>query len=128
MKSTEEDEPMKPPKQKEVGVGRVAFKARFDAIKEMVDAGYTTAAIHRRYGSQLGIGYTQLNNYINKFIKDKQTASKEKETQDGNRNDETRNTPAAPPGTTEGNKGEGNKKPSIAETFRSTDDLDDFLS
>lgn len=70
---------MKPPKKKDVGVGRVAFKARLDAIKEMVDAGYTTAAIHRKYGSQLGIGYTQLNNYINKFIKSKPAFNEGKE-------------------------------------------------
>lgn len=72
---------MKSPKKKEVGVGRVAFKARFDAIKEMVDAGYTTAAIHRKYGSQLGIKYTQLNNYINKFIKGKGAVNKTEEKQ-----------------------------------------------
>lgn len=129
MKLTEEDEPMKPPKQKaekrEVGAGRVAFKAkdRFNAIKEMVDAGYTTAAIHRKYGSQLGIGYTQLNNYINKFIKGKPTNQKEKEIQDGSRNEETR--AATETRTAEGRKDEG-RKPSIADMLGSTDDLDDL--
>lgn len=118
---------MKSPKKKRLGAGRVAFLARVGAIKEKIDAGHTMASIYEEYQQQLGIGYKQFVNYINKFIRDKRTNHKEKEVQDGNRNESIKPAiePVAKPA--ERKKDEGGKSSSIADTLRSTDDLDDFL-
>ncbi len=62
---------MKPPKNKRIGSGRVAFLARQDAIKERFNAGYTMAAIYEDYQKELGIGYSQFVNYVNKYIRSK---------------------------------------------------------
>lgn len=113
---------MKSSKDKRLGDGRVAFLARVEVIKEKIDAGHTMASIYEDYQKQLGIGYKQFVNYVNRFIRNKQANHKENE--NGNRNEKTG---TAPPGTAEGSKDEGRKPSSIAETFRSTDDLDDFL-
>lgn len=115
---------MKPSKDKRLGAGRVAFLARVEVIREKIDAGHTMASIYEDYQKTLGIGYKQFVNYVNKFIRNKPTTEKEKEAQDGNRNDETRAAEPAP-GATEGKKDEGRKQ-SIADMLRSTDDLDDL--
>lgn len=62
-----------------LGVGRVAFLARKDAIKEKLDAGYTMVLVYEEYQSRLGIGYAQFVNYVNKFIRGKPAVSKTKE-------------------------------------------------
>ena len=70
---------MKSPKKKRLGAGRVAFLARVGAIKEKIDAGYTMASIYEDYQRDLGIGYKQFVNYVNKFIRDKPTPEKEED-------------------------------------------------
>ena len=80
---------MKSPKKKRLGAGRVAFLARVGPIKERIDAGYTMASIYEDYQRDLGIGYKQFVNYVNKFIRDKRTTEKEKEKPEQNAQAET---------------------------------------
>lgn len=62
---------MKQEIKKELGAGRVAFLARLPAIKEGIEAGRTVMSMYREVGSQLGIGYSQFDRYVNKYIRPK---------------------------------------------------------
>jgi hypothetical protein len=64
---------MKEENKPELGTGRVAFLARLPAIKEAIESGRTVMSVYREYGKQLGIGYTQIDRYVNRFIKNKPT-------------------------------------------------------
>ena|SRR6478735_8544913 len=55
------------------GAGRVAFLARKDEIKEMIDAGHPTSNVYRKHGEKLNISYGQFARYVNKFIRSKPT-------------------------------------------------------
>lgn len=70
---------MKPLKDKRLGAGRVAFLARVGVIKEKINAGHTMASIYEDYQRDLGIGYKQFVNYVNKFVRDKPSAEDEKD-------------------------------------------------
>ena len=53
------------------GAGRVAFLARKQEIKEMIDAGHPIKNVYRKYGDKLNISYGQFARYVNKFIRSK---------------------------------------------------------
>lgn len=53
------------------GAGRVAFLARKDEIKEMIDAGHPSKNVYRKYGEKMNISYGQFARYIAKFIREK---------------------------------------------------------
>lgn len=52
------------------GAGLVAFWARKEEIKEMIDAKHTKRNVYRRYGAAMNISYEQFARYVNKYIKD----------------------------------------------------------
>lgn len=62
---------MKEIPKKELGTGRVAFKARLEEIKKEIEAGRTVMSVYREYGQKVGIGYSQFDRYVNKFIRRK---------------------------------------------------------
>ncbi len=63
-------------KKKRLGAGRVAFLARKEEIKELLDAGHTIITVYEKYQKRFGISYGQFVNYVNKFIKEKPTEKK----------------------------------------------------
>lgn len=56
---------------KELGTGRVAFLARLEEIKQGIEAGRTVMSVYREFGKKVGIGYSQFDRYVNKFIRSK---------------------------------------------------------
>lgn len=66
-------------KKKRLGAGRVAFLARKEAIKAKIDAGHTMITVYEEHQKQLGIGYGQFVNYVNKFIRSKPSEAKSPE-------------------------------------------------
>ena len=63
---------MEPSEDKRLGAGRVAFLARIDTFREMIEAGNTMQVIYEKYQSHLGIGYNQFVNYVNRYIRKKE--------------------------------------------------------
>ena len=52
------------PKKVYRGAGRVAFLARLDDFRKLIDAGHPLRAIYDDYAEQLGIGYPQFTKYV----------------------------------------------------------------
>ena len=55
------------PKTTSRGAGRVAFLARLDNIREMVQAGYPVISIYEQYGDGMGISYSQFARYVARY-------------------------------------------------------------
>jgi hypothetical protein len=53
------------------GAGRVAFLARIEDIRKMIDAGYTLLVIYEKYEKSLKIGYSQFARYVTRYIRSK---------------------------------------------------------
>jgi hypothetical protein len=53
------------------GAGRVAFLARIEEFRKMIDAGYTLLAIYEKYEKPLKIGYSQFARYVTRYIRSK---------------------------------------------------------
>ncbi|EEJ6365847.1 TraK family protein [Escherichia coli] len=51
------------------GAGRVAFLARLDDIRKLLDAGHPLRAIYKDFADHLGIGYPQFTRYVGKYIR-----------------------------------------------------------
>ena len=68
---------MKPGESKELGAGRVAFKARLDAIKREIEAERTVMSVWREYKNLVNISYSQFDRYVNRYIKEKPGREKE---------------------------------------------------
>lgn len=58
-------------KGKRLGAGRVAFLARIEIFREKITAGHTMQMVYEEHQDQLGIGYSQFVNYINRYIRKK---------------------------------------------------------
>jgi hypothetical protein len=56
--------PKTPPR----GAGRVAFLARLDSIRKMVEAGYPVISIYEQYGEGIGISYSQFARYVVRYV------------------------------------------------------------
>ena len=56
---------------KRLGTGKIAFRAREDAIRKKIEAGYTVAMLHDEYKNEIGINYGQFLNYVNRYIRRK---------------------------------------------------------
>lgn len=72
---------MKEIPKKELGTGRVAFLARKEDVKREVETGRTVMSIYREFGPKMGIGYSQFDRYVNKFIRSKPTEKPSTETE-----------------------------------------------
>lgn len=82
----------KPPtKAHRKGAGRVAFLARKDLFRSLLDAGHPQRAIYDDHGADLGISYSQFNRYVGQYLI-------EKETTDGHQNEVTPGSVSPPPG------------------------------
>ena len=53
------------------GAGRVAFLARIEDIRKMIDAGYTLLVIYEKYEKHLKISYSQFARYVTRYIRSK---------------------------------------------------------
>lgn len=51
------------------GLGRVAFLAHADKIRELIVAGYSLQSIYDDHQKALGIGYPQFTRYVRKYLK-----------------------------------------------------------
>jgi hypothetical protein len=71
---------MQEKKRKRPGSGKVAFMARFDAIKAKIDAYHSIAEVYEDYQDVVPIGYGQFRNYVNHYIKGKSTKKKPADT------------------------------------------------
>lgn len=60
---------MKEPKKAIRGSGRVAFLARLEGIKTMVQEGHPLLSIYQTYESDLPFRYSQFVKYVNRYIK-----------------------------------------------------------
>lgn len=58
------------------GGGRVAFLARKDGIRQMIDAGYPLFAIFKEHEKEMNISYSQFTRYVTKFIRSNPTEDK----------------------------------------------------
>lgn len=70
---------MKSSKEKRLGTGRVAFLARIEIFKEKINAGHTIASVYEDHQEDLGIGYKQFVNYVNRYIKFEKQEEKKRE-------------------------------------------------
>jgi len=61
------------PKQHRKGDGRVAFLARADLFRTLVDAGHPQRSIYDDHAADLGISYSQFNRYVGKYLLGKAT-------------------------------------------------------
>ncbi|OOV93541.1 TraK family protein [Pseudomonas sp. MF4836] len=57
------------PKKVYRGAGRVAFLARLDDFRKLIDAGHPLRAIYDDYAEQLGIGYPQFTKYVGRYVR-----------------------------------------------------------
>lgn len=53
------------------GVGRVAFLARIDDFRNLLEAGHSLLAIYEIHGDELGISYSQFARYVTKYLRSK---------------------------------------------------------
>ncbi|HHX3564566.1 TPA: TraK family protein [Klebsiella pneumoniae] len=60
------------PKKVHRGAGRVAFLARLDDFRKLLDAGHPLRAIYDDFADQLGIGYPQFTKYVGRYINRKE--------------------------------------------------------
>ena len=119
------------------GAGRVSFLARKESIQKMLDEGYPLTAIYKQHKSDLNISYGQFTRYIQKYFRNEDhaddktratkgapgklvaagdTNQKEKEVQDGSRNEKT---------GTKGKRNEERKSINLKDAFE-TENTDDF--
>lgn len=63
-------------KKKVRGAGRVAFLARQEGIKKMIEAGHPLVSVYQEYEDELTIKYGQFAKYVNKFIRNKSPENK----------------------------------------------------
>lgn len=74
---------MKSSKEKRLGAGRVAFLARIEIFKEKILAGHTIASVFEEHEKELGIGYKQFVNYVNRYIRSKPDANSGRAREEG---------------------------------------------
>ena len=60
---------MKESKKAVRGSGRVAFIARIEGIKKMVEEGHPLLSIYQTYENDLPFRYSQFVKYVNRYIK-----------------------------------------------------------
>jgi hypothetical protein len=51
------------------GVGRVAFLARLEEFRKLVDAGWPITCIYEDHGASTGLSYSQFVRYIGKYLR-----------------------------------------------------------
>lgn len=51
------------------GTGRIAFLARLDEFRRLLEAGHPQRSIYDEYAAVLGISYSQFNRYVIKYLK-----------------------------------------------------------
>lgn len=51
------------------GVGRVAFLARLDEFRKLVNAGWPITIIYEDHGSSTGLSYSQFVRYVGKYLR-----------------------------------------------------------
>jgi len=56
------------PKTHRKGAGRVAFLARADLFRSLVEAGHPQRSIYDDHAADLGISYSQFNRYVGKYL------------------------------------------------------------
>lgn len=61
------------------GEGRVAFLAKKDAIKKMVDEGYPVLFIYRKFEKEVKVEYSQFARYVRKYIRSETNEPKKQE-------------------------------------------------
>lgn len=57
------------------GVGRVAFLARLDEFRKLVDAGWPITIIYEDHGTSTGLSYSQFVRYVGKYLRTPSTRS-----------------------------------------------------
>lgn len=50
------------------GQGRVAFLAKADKFRELLEAGHAQRAIYDEHETELGISYSQFNRYVARYL------------------------------------------------------------
>lgn len=51
------------------GVGRVAFLARLDEFRRLIEAGWPITLIYEDHGTSTGLSYSQFARYIGKYVR-----------------------------------------------------------
>lgn len=72
------DEPVKMRR----GVGRVAFLARLEEFRKLVDAGWPITSIYEDHGPSTGLSYSQFVRYIGKYLRTPPTRNRSDEQPD----------------------------------------------
>ncbi len=57
------------PEKKRRGIGRVAFLARLDEFRKLIEAGWPITFIYEDHGKSIGLSYSQFARYIGKYIR-----------------------------------------------------------
>lgn len=61
------------------GVGRVAFLARLEEFRKLVDAGWPITSIYEDHGASTGLSYSQFVRYIGKYLRTPPTRNRSDE-------------------------------------------------
>ena len=96
------------PKKVYRGAGRVAFLARLDDFRKLIDAGHPLRAIYDDYAEQLGIGYPQFTKYVGRYVR------KEKDDGHQRKGGEQIAQPSPSPASTGGAGGQAKATPATA--------------
>ncbi|PRE08849.1 TraK oriT-binding protein [Burkholderia multivorans] len=60
----------KAPKERLTGAGRVAFLARLDKFRDLLEAGWPITVVYETYGgADTGLSYSQFVRYVGKYIR-----------------------------------------------------------
>jgi hypothetical protein len=70
------------PEKKRRGVGRVAFLARLEEFRKLVEAGWPITSIYEDHGASTGLSYSQFVRYIGKYIRTPSTRNRSSEQPD----------------------------------------------
>lgn len=88
------------------GQGRVAFLARVDDFRNLLDAGHPLRSIYNDHKDQLGIGYPQFTKYVSRYIrKAKDDGHQKKGSTEGQKPASQQGHSTAPTGATGGTVG-----------------------
>lgn len=62
-----------PAKRHRKGDGRVAFLAKKDLFRSLLEAGHPQRSIYDDHGADLGISYSQFNRYVTQYLTQKES-------------------------------------------------------
>lgn len=123
----------KAPKERPRGAGRVAFLARVEDFRKLVNAGHPVVAIYQEHGKDLGISYSQFSRYVARYIRSQAAHDQDQPTgfaavpaREVPPQPAARNTPAPTADKPQGRKA-GSEKPRFEHRATSGNERDDLI-